>query len=111
MGTRLYPVTTDPRVLERLAGVPAGTYNDLESLKKRMADKPYREFADKVWHDRDLRLLDMFLSFGWGRVDSRICPDCCGDTKWPRRMAEILEWHNVDLNGVSIDELDGLEWN
>ena len=33
MGTRLYPNTTNPATLEKLAGVPAGTYKIYQALE------------------------------------------------------------------------------
>jgi len=38
MGTRLYPNTDDPRVLERLAVVPAGTHEKLAAIREKYAE-------------------------------------------------------------------------
>jgi hypothetical protein len=36
MGIRLYPRTEDPSILERLCGVPSGTYRRFNSVKAKL---------------------------------------------------------------------------
>ena len=93
MGTRLYPCTENPAVLEKLACVPTGTMRRLRSVKAQfittrkgvryylVAGKSelvaVRNHSDmeEVWEadfqavyaDDHLSALDNFLSNGWGK--------------------------------------------
>jgi hypothetical protein len=83
MSVRLYPNET-PEGLERLAGVPTGTYAKLEAFEaKHKQPKPDtaiamdEKYADlyrramNAWHDRmdkDMAKLYGFKSYGWGRL-------------------------------------------
>lgn len=94
MGTRLYPRTSNPAVLELLAGVPAGTHARLavldskyEGLRKLISARPkgdtdqtdfirheslsYRRHKEIV-RDEDLHSLHNLLLFGWGKVRSAV---------------------------------------
>jgi hypothetical protein len=94
MGTRLYPRTDNPAVLEKLAQVPAGTMQRLRSMEAQKITTrkgvdyylvpgvptlmPVREFNDMqdVWEaewnaksaDEDVSRMDWFLSEGWGKM-------------------------------------------
>ena len=132
-GTRLYPVTTNPAILERLADVPAGTYakrqviKDEEKQRKAELTRLYeqgeikepqiywkfddlaREFYDKMQEDDDVSALDHFILFGWGKI--RFEGDYCGEATDPDRVDQILFWQGVSLNGVEISELEGVYWS
>ncbi len=80
MGTRLYPNTTDPKILEQLAGVPVGTaarYTELAAKQQQelveVAHTERREMEERHYlemHvDKALGIYDSFLLFGWGRQD------------------------------------------
>lgn len=94
MGVRLYPITDNPAVLEKLAQVPAGTMRRLNSLKavkvctRKGVDyylvagvshlMPRRDFNDseEIWEaewkatrsDPNASRLDSFLMEGWGKM-------------------------------------------
>lgn len=97
MGTRLYPRTSNPAVLELLAGVPAGTHARLavldskyEKLRKLISsrlkgDLDEAEETDFIRHERlsyrrhkeivrdeNLNSLHNLLLFGWGKVRSAV---------------------------------------
>jgi hypothetical protein len=93
MGTRLYPRTENPAVLEKLACVPTGTMRRLRSAKAQLITtrKGVRYYLvagksqlvavrnhsdmEEVWDadfqavyaDDHLSALDHFLSYGWGK--------------------------------------------
>lgn len=93
MGTRLYPRTENPAVLEKLACVPTGTMRRLRSAKAQLITtrKGVRYYLvagkselvavrnhsdmEEVWDadfqavyaDDNLSALDNFLSYGWGK--------------------------------------------
>ena len=48
MGTRLYPKTTNPEILERLAGVPAGTYKLYRAIKDEHAER--KAELERQWY-------------------------------------------------------------
>jgi hypothetical protein len=94
MGTRLYPRTENPAVLEKLACVPTGTMRRLRSAKAQLIStrKGVRYYLvagksqlvavrnpsdmEEVWDaefqvvyaDDNLSALDHFLSYGWGKL-------------------------------------------
>ncbi|MBI4672428.1 MAG: hypothetical protein HY741_12290, partial [Chloroflexi bacterium] len=88
MGTRLYPNTNDPRVLERLAGVPEGTHEKLAAIREKYAEltreaqancTTAEEFArveyelgsqefDEISADPNTDVYDSLVTFGWGRI-------------------------------------------
>lgn len=69
--TRLYPVTTRPEVLERLAGVPAGTSAAADQLAQELARLDGLDYD--AWDAAISRAgeaanaLHDFRLFGWGR--------------------------------------------
>ena len=96
MGVRLYPVTENPTVLEKLAQVPSGTMRRLQNLKavkvctRKGVDyylvagvshlMPRRDFNDseQIWEaewnaiqsNPDAARLEHFLMEGWGKMRS-----------------------------------------
>lgn len=121
MGVRLYPNTQDRTTLERLVFLPAGTYDKLDALKAKhktaldaaLEGERY-ELGYKQWQeiqaDHDLATLDGFLTFGWGKVDSRICPDAAGGETDPVKVQEILDHHQVNRYGIPLEEMGGVHW-
>jgi hypothetical protein len=89
MGTRLYPRTENPAVLEKLACVPSGTMCHQSSAHRYAKGVRYYLVAGKselvavrnhsdmeevwdadfqaVYADDNLAALDHFLSYGWGK--------------------------------------------
>ena len=82
MGTRIYPTTKNPAIIEILAGVPAGTHesltritlaNERECSKAQDAGIDWGKIEEmKHHHWKELQempegLLDGFLTFGWGK--------------------------------------------
>lgn len=127
--TRLYPMTEVPEVLERLAGVPAGTHAALEVLREKykalkagatsskryeLEEEEYEELDTKS----DLGTLDHFLTFGWGRVNMNVLVaanpanegECSGRELDTVKVGEILLGHGIAV-AVSSEELGGLKWN
>lgn len=86
MGTRIYPTTRNANTIERIVGVPAGTFDSLtniilengKELAKAEADGvDYSAIDDlkyKQWeslHEREEGIIDNFLTFGWGKFTSK----------------------------------------
>lgn len=81
---RLYPATEDPRLLEVLASVPAGTAAQLQALSaerqaaerlaarlgERALSAAEDETAELIAADPDLRRLHALRTEGWGRIPS-----------------------------------------
>jgi hypothetical protein len=122
MATRLYPITNNPATLERLAGVPAGTYAKLEALRATRNSRPGQEnaqavFYEAVYNDKNLVRMNNFNVFGWGRVNPDACPDYSGRETDPVKCLDILAAHGIeiDLSGengaLEVADLEGLCWN
>ena len=62
MGARLYPMTDDPAVLERLAEVSTGTGNQLQAMDRYMA----------LVDDGPAENLAVFESEGWKRLSAKV---------------------------------------
>lgn len=121
MGTRLYPKTRNVSVLERLAGVPAGTHQLLEQLEAQRQSMGSEAYYDLLANNPDADYLDNFLLFGWGKLTSEqwevakelLGPDDCwhGSTTDIDAVKRMLAGnYNCTLNGVSIEELEGVYW-
>jgi hypothetical protein len=132
MATRLYPYTTDTAVLEKLAGVPAGTAAALEAYDH--ANKPtdfYGEESAAAWEayfgnmTAAMSSYDHFIVYGWGRltrdasdVAARVPGDVhdgyaiCGATDNTEAVRAILAAQGVTLPfSVTARELEGLTWS
>ena len=135
MGTRLYPNTNDPRVLERLAGVLEGTHEKLAAIREKYAelirnapancttveelagveyDLQSKEF-DEIRDDQKVDTYDDFVTFGWGRIPNLRLIDrgydlVVGNETQPDKVEAILKLHQVDLNDVTITEIGGVHW-
>ncbi|MBI4673130.1 MAG: hypothetical protein HY741_15865 [Chloroflexi bacterium] len=136
MGTRLYPNTNDPRVLERLAGVPEGTHEKLATLREKYAelareaqancttaeelarveyDLDSQEF-EAISADRNTFAYDSFIIFGWGRIKNLRLIDrdydlVVGNESQPDKVEAILKMQRVDLKGVTLAEIGGVHWS
>ena len=135
MGTRIYPTTRNGNILEILAGVPAGTFESLQTLlteQKAQMDKARNERKDfveldqidyehyKVRQNRPEGLLDGFLTFGWGKFTNEtyelingnipVGADTdwvwCGGTKDVGLIDSIMETQGVDLEKLGINPED-----
>lgn len=69
MGVRLYPSTTDPRILEKLAGVPEGTTRRLEGFEGKKSTMGEEQWHEELFADEELHALLSFDLFGWGRLN------------------------------------------
>lgn len=139
MATRLYPATENTAVIERLAGVPAGTAERWAALedarqkakkalhatvppggpvsmdvhaKSHMIDEA---FYEEVFNDSAISKYNHFTLFGWGRFH---CPRLVNEQKgnlYSGRTTdrdEVLTLTDgIDLNGVAVDDLNGLYWS
>ncbi len=135
MGTRIYPTTRNSSILEILAGVPAGTFESLQTLltkqkneiaEARSQGKSYFECDElgyehyKARQNRPEGLLDGFLTFGWGKftnltyqiIKGNIPSDqdedwiWCGGTKDLGLIDSIMEAQGVDLEKLGINPED-----
>jgi hypothetical protein len=109
MGTRLYPITTNPRKLEKLAGVPAGTWEVYRELEKQFPeqdefyaalDEPKNESVARLFH---------FDLFGWGKFLFIQNFSPCGRTKTFKEARKLAR-----LNGLSTREVrlaNGFKWS
>jgi hypothetical protein len=120
MGTRLYPRTRNVNVLEKLAGVPAGTSNTLEELETKRDTMDSMDYYDLLDKHPEANILDNFMTFGWGKLNSEqwavakelLGPDECwnGSITDPADVLRMLNAKFCMLNGVSIEELEGVYW-
>jgi len=140
MGTRLYPKTTNPEILERLAQVHPGTYARLTALQGRYSNLAsqlptdesaflrcerlsYRLYKE-VHRVEALASLDSFLTFGWGKLRGPVWdllkkhPDMVdGDDIYCASCDDIDFCRNILLlqgvelpAGFSPDDFGGLCW-
>lgn len=134
MGTRLYPMTENTEILERLAGVPVGTYELYKAIKDEHAERKAElerkwyaattedeklelhfqyedvaaEFYDRMQENPDVSALDQFIGSGWGKI--QFPADCYGEVTDPITVRQLLCIQGADLNGVTIEELEGIYW-
>lgn len=122
MGTRLYPKTRNVSVLEKLAGVPAGTSTLLKELEAKRDSMDTMAYYDMLSENPHADILDNFMTFGWGKLNSEqwdiakelFGPDKCwsgsvSDDYNVNRMLTAKGIHN--LNGVTVQELEGVCWS
>lgn len=123
MGTRLYPLTNDTTLIERIAGVPEGTTQKLRAFEQLRdtihEDVWYKQLAESPAIDR----LHDFELFGWGKLNSEqweIAKEICGeeyysgttkDSEQVTRMLNALhdQWKET-LGLIDISKLDGVYW-
>lgn len=120
MGTRLYPKTKNSSVLEKLAGVSAGTSTLLSELEAKRDSMETMEYFDLLEKHPDANILDGFLTFGWGKLNSGqwavakelFGPDDCwnGSLTNTAEVERMLAAKHCELNGVAVEELEGVYW-
>lgn len=139
MGTRLYPNTTDPIIMEKLLHLQPGTHRRLLELQEPFtarqkartlafegkvdaatAHKLRHEYEDdqfELWNllnreeNKQEGTLDNFLTYGWGRPASSLVTDYSGCEKDTERVRRILFEQGVVLPAdVNVEDLDGLHW-
>ncbi len=110
MAVRLYAKSEDPSVLERLAGVPAGTSACLDAVL--VAGQGDAGEA-VIRADRDLQTLDIARLFGFGILRVWVGPSAIGEEIDPARVAAILRAQGVDLaaRGLALFDLGGVAWS
>ena len=135
MGTRIYPTTRNSSILEILAGVPAGTFESLQTLlteqkneieKARSQGKDFVECDDlgyeyyKARQNRPEGLMDSFLTWGWGKFTTQTYEIIngnipagedkdwvwCGGTADVGLIDSIMEAQGVDLEKLGINPED-----
>jgi len=128
MATRLYPSNNAPALLEKLAGVPSGTFGRLQEIEgkhpKRNLPTPegYEEadaFYKTVFASPDLNRLDNFMTFGWGRLTTEATRLIKrwgqiyygGGVDDPAKVSELLQAQGVTLpSDVTVEQLGGVYW-
>jgi hypothetical protein len=117
MGIRLYPRTTNRAAVEKLAGVPAGTYDALDALRAaHNVDAPgldffqreaaYEAFYDAKQASPDLDTLDSFILFGWGKVPSPH-PEGFGTLEGIPEVAGLFSRHGINADATLTE---GVYW-
>ena len=128
MGIRLHPKSEDPAVLEKLAGVPAGTHQRLkEREKKHKADlkaledgtldreiSPYDLEYDQyceIEDDPELCKMKNFLIYGWGKPRYPL-PDneCCGTIPTADVFCHLMAKGVVDNGIIKLAEETGVSY-
>lgn len=111
MGVRLYPATKDRKKLERLANVPFGTFDRLDTLVKEHGSED--AFYSVIFNDAQFTCnkLHNFLIFGWGKFKptSRV-NDCCGSTKVMDAIREVLRINEIWITLADLNE-EGINWS
>ena len=126
MAVRLYPHNQSPDLLERLAGVPPGTYQRLISIREHYPQRnnpglegyeASSQYYAEIFADPDVNALDNQLVYGWGRLTpqaqqlaKRIDSACFGSIHDPKQVQFLLTAQGIDLQDVTIAELGGLCW-
>lgn len=129
MGVRMYPITEKPSIIARLLGVST---EEAEAARKYFQiDQMFRESVDCGDEDAGyvfyclmeeelpgiFRCKDFSLD-GWGRFDTRVCDimeslgydSTAGHTTSTYEVTWLVAALGIELNGVTIDELEGLSW-
>lgn len=108
MSVRLYPKTKDPVKLEKLAGVPIGTYAKLEALEAMEPNwnKPKSLADEEAWFDlldesEYMQALHMLKTFGFGRVRADLegfgLDPICGSTDEAEMVKTLLIEQDLNL--------------
>lgn len=134
MATRLYPNTKNTEVICRLLNVPLDTaekhaaieagfkrlkatlnegFADLTPEQQAERRDEYRRQDELEWdamhQDPHIAEYDGFKTSGWGRVGP-LCVGYSGGETDPVKVAAILQEKWVNLNGVTLEELEGVHW-
>ena len=126
MAVRLYPHNQSPELLERLAGVPTGTFQRLTAVQERHPQRnapgpegyaASEQYYAEISADPDINALDNQLVFGWDRLTlqaqelaSSFGSPYVGSIHDPEPVRMLLEAQGVALKDVTIGELGGLCW-
>ena len=111
---------------QRMMRLPDGKWTALDQYD----DYGYALYCWRKENYPEVDEIENFQLYGWGRVnfpeswkDTKINWDgheegdyplgsyCCGRTKNPEEVLTILQYNDVDLNGVGVEELGGLFWS
>ncbi len=127
MATRLYPNTTNVAILEKLAGVPAGTSAALDIFEAvwdaKKAESPRGFYDSDLGYEeykarQENAAIDQyhnFMLYGWGRVDPRVCRDDNNGTTDEADCKVIANAHGADYSiekaGLTLADLEGFHWN
>ena len=125
MGTRLYPVSKDNAVIEKLVGVPAGSVEGFKKFQEELLKKfpdTNEPVIDQNLEPGYLRweaindhpvygILDHFDTYGWGKFDMWILKfhsldTCAGQTTDAKVITELLsstyDGNSPDSNQVKL---------
>ena len=117
MSIRLYP-NCSPGELERLASVPAGTYDRLKAYEAKqptVAGPTMDAWYAGLYRDSDRAILSNFITFGWGRLTAEAkaykvehFPDSeyAGSTD-DFRHAQAL----IQAMGITAEGITSVRWN
>ena len=109
MSIRLYP-NVEPAEMERLAGVPAGTYDRLTiyEAKRPVKDGPaMTAWYAGLFHDTDMNNLNSLKVFGWGRLTGkalayvRAINENAGVIDNPSQTQALLFLQGITAEGVT----------
>ena len=111
MGIRLYPISQEPSLIEKLADVPEGTTIKLNELEKKKKEISEYDYYNQIYDNEDFRKLNSFHLFGWGRVDwNKVKPECFGEAKGIQAR-ELLEDTNCPSELIELVLVDGVMWS
>lgn len=101
-------------LVEKLAGVPAGTGERYRALLAERQESP-DTFCEAVMADPELDRFSDFCLFGWGDVRSwsalrSLLPDDFGATFDRNLMAQLLNAREIHLPPDVFEELEGIAW-
>jgi hypothetical protein len=125
MGTRLYARTENAAIIEKLAGVPQGTYAALQEFDSNPenqydwgdTEKGYEVYCRKQ-QSPDLSTLEEFLLYGWGKFNRATIGVLerwqlnreVGSTTNPVIVRSLITSMGIDTKGVAHREFEGLKW-
>jgi hypothetical protein len=114
--------------MEKLAGVPEGTYDKLIAIKNKHnvnGAKTHDEYEarfearyNEISDNPDTDKLDTFLTYGWGSFETtqNMCEEYhmdlnCGGLTDIKAVEQILDYNGIVLPpDVSIADLGGIHW-
>ena len=124
MGTRLYPITKKPEIVEQLAEVPTGTYAALREFEMDPENEYTYGDMEKGYevHCRkspEFHQLDGFILYGWDKFNGAALGVLkrwrlereMGRTTNPIIVRALINSMGIDLKGVKIEDLEGLIWH
>lgn len=125
MGTRLYARTENAAIIEKLAGVPQGTYAALQEFDSNPenqydwgdTEKGYEVYCRKQ-KSPDLSTLDEFLLYGWGKFNRATIGVLerwqlnreVGSTTNSVIVRSLITSMEIDTKGIPLEKLEGLKW-